>query len=158
MVFCNVSNILNCYGKKINEAALVLLSEALNGEYCVNDVIPFVGFSNDKYIDVINKLGYKINYVNNSFDFYKYLHKNVPVLLMKKSKILNHSYIYNEALNTNHYIIAVETSNQKILISDSYIQTIPLSTYEGEIVGDVISDQFDSGIAKGIAIVPKEWF
>lgn len=150
----NISNILNYHNIDISEAELVLVSDILNGEYHDNDIVPFIGFPNEKCKIGLNKLGCGIECINDEIGFFKMLEMGYPILLKLNSRVLNYSYVYKESLKRNHYIVAIQCDNKVILISDSYIQTFPQSTYQGTINRDVIASQFENNQASGMTIIP----
>ena len=150
----NISNILNYHNIDISEAELVLISDILNGEYHNNDMVPFVGFQNEKCKIGLNKLGCEIEYINDKIRFFEMLEMGYPILLKLNSTALNYSYVHKESTKRNHYIVAIKCDDEMILISDSYIQTIPQSIYQGPINRDVIAKQLESNQASGMVIIP----
>ena len=151
----NVSNILNYHNVDISEAEVVLISDILNGEFQCNDTVPFIGFPNEKCKIALNKLGCEIEYINEKIRFFEMLEMGYPILLKLNSTVLDYSYVYNQASKRNHYIVAIECDNGKILISDSYIQTLPQSIYQGNINSDLISREFENHQASGMVIIPQ---
>lgn len=152
----NISNILNYHNIDISEAELVLVSDILNGEYHDNEIVPFIGFPNEKCKIGLNKLGCGIEDINDEICFFGMLERGYPILLKLNSRVLNYSYVYKETSKRNHYIVAIQCNNEGVLISDSYIQTFPQSIYQGTVNRDVIADQFKNNQASGMTIIPPK--
>lgn len=152
----NISNILNYHNIGISEAEFALISNILNGEYRNIDMVPFIGFSNEKYKIGLSKLGCRAENIRDEICFFEMLKKRYPILLKVNSQVLNYNYVYKESSKRNHYIVAIQCDSKDILISDSYIPTLPLSTYQGTINRNDFCIQFENNQVSGIVIFPPE--
>lgn len=152
----NIANILNYYGILISEAELVLLSDELNCSSIYHNNHLFFGISNEKYINGLSKLNctienvtsYNLNIINTYLNILKQGH---PILLLINSGKLNYSYIF-KGTNRSHYIVMIYEKDNRVLISDSFIQTIPQTIFQGYVSSNLIYKEIESGTAQGIYI------
>ncbi len=131
--FGNLTNILNYYGETVSEAELVLLSDALNCDYKFNTKNFFFGISNESCQQGLKKIGYNIIEIKNDYTEIKYLLTNdILVLLVINSGILTYNNIF-KGTNRDHYIVLLKDHVKTIEISDSFLQTNPISYFQGDI-------------------------
>jgi hypothetical protein len=147
----NVTNILNYYGEKISEAELVLLSGALNYSLRFNGNL-FLGMPNALCEQGLARIGYQINQVDNDYSTYKsLLNNNTPILLLIKSGILTYHSIF-KGTDKDHYIVLLKHSDAMVEISDSFVQTIPMSIFQGYTDLKAIRNEIQENRAMGICL------
>lgn len=151
----NIVNILNYFGVQINEAEFVLLSEILNCEYTEGVDYPLLGFSNDNALIGLVKLGFNIKDIISENELFETLSEGYPVLLCLNSNLLNYSYVFN-GTNRKHYIVLLSGDRRSMLISDSYIQTIPRSVFEDIIDFEPIYNSFIEKNIKATSVIPMK--
>lgn len=146
----NVTNVLNYYGIAISEAELVLLSNALDLDCSciVADEYLFLGISNERCNHGLEKVNCYIETIPFDVDFFNtLLDKQIPVLLLINSGNLHYSYVFN-GTSRNHYIVLLHKEGKRLLVSDSFVQTIPKTVYQDYIEVDEIFKEIQSGHAK----------
>lgn len=151
----NITNILNCYGESINESELVLLSGALICDLRFNKSL-FLGISNEACQQGLDKIGYQLKQLDNDYcNYYSLLNNQIPVLLLINTRVLTYNNIFL-GTNRNHCIVLVKDSNKTIEISDSFVRTIPMSVFQGNIDAIAIRDEIQTNRASGIYIEKQD--
>lgn len=149
----NITNILNFYSVKVSEAELALLAKILNGKYEAGKKFPFLGFSNECCIVALATLGFEIKNIYDQYELFNTLNNGYPILLRLNSGLIDYSYAFS-GTNRNHYIVLITGDSSWMMISDSYVQTIPQSIYHGRIDFKTIYQQFEEGKVSATAITP----
>ncbi len=150
----NISNILVNRGEKISEAELILLSETLNCEIKLDSNL-FFGFNNDDVFKGLKKIGYLFQALNSdTVSYQELLSMKIPVLLLVNACILNYNSVFLHS-RRKHYIVMLEDNGDQIKIIDSFIHTIPVSSFTGNIDKQKIFEEIKSGRAHGF-ILKKE--
>lgn len=147
----NVANVLNNDGVKISEAELILISETLNCPYLFSENGLFFGIHSEVCTVGLSKIGYGIKTIVGAENVYTYFEQKKPIILSINSKLLTHNNIYF-GTDRIHHIIVVEKTNGQLLISDSFVPTIPSTVYQGLVDCEKIYREIDNGNAKGILI------
>lgn len=152
----NVVSILNYLGLNINEAELVLLSEGLNCSCVFKQEKLYWGIPIEYCSVGLEKLEIETVMLEDEEAIQNSAKRNVPFLLKIKASFLEYSYIFKEA-ERNHYIVVINEQDSKLLISDSFIPTIPLEIFQGTVEATNIYDAITQGCAKGyIFKIPNE--
>jgi len=145
----NLTNMLNFNDIDISEAELVLLSDALNCNTRMDNHL-FFGFVNQACERGLEQIGFQINQIDYTYASYKsLLDERTPILLMINSGMLTHSNIFT-GTDKNHYIVLLNDNNETVEISDSFIQTIPMSTFQGETYINTIKNEIQANKANGV--------
>lgn len=153
----NVTWIINSYGILVSEGELVLLSNALNLASLLSEERLYVGISQDNCSIGLKKLGCYLETVD-SLECEKKLAEAIPILLLIRSNCLKYNYTYAKKAKS-HYIVALKKEEDKLLISDSFIQTIPKTIFHGWIPLKDIYDEIVCERTKNlhIAFVEKNY-
>lgn len=149
----NISNILNYYGQDLTEAKLVLLSGALNCLYEVSNDNLYFRIPNEYCVTGLNRIGFEISYVSDEKTILKSTKYGLPVLLCINTEYLTHNPIF-AGTNRKHYIVIISEDKNGFLISDSFIQTIPQSVFQGYIKPEKVIYAIQNQCATGITIIP----
>jgi len=145
----NMTNILNYYDEDISEAELVLLSNALNC-HLIFDTNLYFEMPIELCEQGLEKIGYRINRINNDYCIYKsLLAKNTPILLLIYTSVLTHNNIYSGS-NRGHSIILLKDNDDTIEISDSFVRTRPTSIFHGNTNAKIIFSEIIADRASGI--------
>lgn len=151
----NITNVLNYYGEKISEAELVLLSKALNCKFHNNKNL-FFGMPNELCGQGLEQAGYHIRRIDSNYSNYKsLLSNNTPILLLINSGVLTHDNIF-KGTDKDHYIVLLNDNDETMEISDSFVQTIPMSVFQGYTDLNPIRNEIQKNRASGVYLEKQE--
>lgn len=151
----NVTSILNHLGLTISEAELVLLSGGLNCSCVFEGERLYWRIPIELCYVGLDKLGIEIVTIEDRESIHNISIQDIPILVKIRASFLNYNYIFNGSPK-NHYIVIVNERDSMFLISDSFIPTIPLETYQGAVEVHKIYDAIIQKYAKSYTFVIKE--
>ena len=130
---------------------MVLLSGALNCDLKTESNI-FLGMSNDLCVQGLEKVNYQIKQIDNNYLIYKsLLEKGIPILLLINTSALTHSNVF-KGTNRNHCIVLIKENDATMEISDSFVRTIPMSVFHGDVDASSIRDEIQANRTSGIYV------
>ncbi len=145
----NLANILHYYQVDCSEAELVLFLDALNGIYSPSFAPNvYLGLENIFTSPALEALHCGINKIfeNTISECRDLLRKGIPVLMTVPSNHLKYHTIYRST-DRMHTVVLLREQDGLVFLSDCFVQTVPISVYEGYTASEEIYDAVRQGEA-----------